>query len=1060
MQLNIRAFIFCVLLLSTAAALHAAGEIDINTATIEELDKLPGIGAAKAKAIVEHRAAKGPFRTVDDLQIVKGIGKERLDKFRNLVTVGGAGATSPRSSFVPQNSRSAPNSAPPRSPQSPPPVEKPAEADEIVSPADEYDPDDTDESPVSRTITPVDINTCDEAALDQLPWISPFVAKQIIERRTAEGGFKNPWELLNFLRYNKLRILVDSGLVNASVRGESPGNSEPPPKAPERASSMSWLFIGVAVIGIVFIAWFVLRRRDLLGDIAERALSKVNLRPRLALVSILSAAGAGLLTWVIVEQFVVRTATDRFDARREEMRRILHDRWSITYNVTDGSAPILTSSWRSTIKAAKKSEIRARFIADSATIARMDSGERGNFANIENAYSWAVGLGHKLGVEATFIDLRGLVPEMYFPPTIPREIRKPLKDALIADTRAVFDDLVPPVLAIEAKSGGREVFLIVGRSNIDDWGILINLVHLDALFLEHMKIGTGIDLICTATDTVVATTIWDGRPVVTTPELNVGLLRDFDWRPTQTLSPFNLQTATPEDLKVYLDLLAIANAEAIGDALAPCLGPAGQPYSSEEMRKIPGLDPSDADILSGLFFRENPETWEAGRSVYARPRVDGEIVELNGREFIVTTLEKLPRDVTLQFLVDRTAYVQEVAAIRWTAFGGVAIVFLLSFVGIQLVGHGIVRPVYRLDSAIGKVGQGDLTPNLDSYGRDELSRIATGFNHMVVSIKERLQLESAFRKYVPGAVVREAAKGQATLGGSLHTCSIMFADVRGFTHASQLLPASEVVRLLNLYFVPVVEEVIASGGVVDKFIGDAVLAVWGAPEPVDDYADRAIAAAIKMQERIYEINNERARLGQMQLFFGIGIATGEVLAGHVGTPERTDWTVIGSDVNLSQRISSKAWPYRIFISDRTLYSLRNPVPVKEYQSLALKGFAQPVAIHAVIWYQGHSGPLLSENDPGGWHLWNGTSVEGPFTLEELIRTPGFSVVALIARLGEEWIPFWCAAKGLRIWSIKISEGIKGPFTLDDALEQAGSNPDALVRVQGDLEWRELKNFVA
>ena len=194
-------------------------------------------------------------------------------------------------------------------------------------------------------------------------------------------------------------------------------------------------------------------------------------------------------------------------------------------------------------------------------------------------------------------------------------------------------------------------------------------------------------------------------------------------------------------------------------------------------------------------------------------------------------------------------FLAEIEDLRLASYGTVGLVFILSFVVLQAVAAGLVRPIDRLAGAMAAVKAGEISTTLPLIGRDEFSEIARGFNGMMDGLRERIRLEGSFKRYVPAAVVREAAeKGEvARLGGELVSSSIFFADVRGFTSASEKLSPSAVVDLLNLYFVPFVVEISAAGGTIDKFIGDAVLAVWGAPEPCTDHAERAVSAAVKIQ---------------------------------------------------------------------------------------------------------------------------------------------------------------------------------------------------------------------
>lgn len=533
----------------------------------------------------------------------------------------------------------------------------------------------------------------------------------------------------------------------------------------------------------------------------------------------------------------------------------------------------------------------------------------------------------------------------------------------------------------------------------------------------------------------------------------------YDWRPSMSLSPVNLRTADDQVIRNLITNLALPNPDAIIVSLKRFMGPDGEPYSSS---KLADLNPEESQLLASFLFQHDPESWNDVRAAEAVPLQEGQTIITNGTEFIATSAGEVGDGVELIALVDRTSFLAEAASLRLTGYGAVGVVFILSFIGFQVVAVSLVGPIGRIERAMLDVTSGNLTATLPTSGRDEFAEISRRFNTMVVGLAERVRLESSFRRYVPDSIVREAAKtGEvARLGGELATCSIFFADVRGFTKASQLLSPRDVVDLLNSYFVYFVEEIEASGGTIDKFIGDAVLAVWGAPEPSGDHAARAVDAAIRIQEKILAANRAREAQNLPVMYFGIGISTGEVLAGHVGADTRADWTVIGSVVNLASRISSVAWAYRVLVSEKTRDLLHE---AKQYkfracEPLRLKGFDKPVTPYTVLWHDGHSGPMLAQNTAGEWYARSGDGSVGPFTLEQLVRIKDFSGETLVSRSGSDWVPWRKAARPFRVWLIQTENGPKGTFTFDEILAFPGNTAETLVRMQGDERWMELRIF--
>jgi adenylate cyclase len=222
-------------------------------------------------------------------------------------------------------------------------------------------------------------------------------------------------------------------------------------------------------------------------------------------------------------------------------------------------------------------------------------------------------------------------------------------------------------------------------------------------------------------------------------------------------------------------------------------------------------------------------------------------------------------------------------------------------------------------------------------------------------LTERVQREavvlSNFQRYFAPNLVEQIAsqKGAVQLGGSKRQVVVFFSDIRGFTSMSENMFPDEIARLLNEYFTEMVEVVFEHSGTLDKFMGDAIMALWGAPIPQDDDADRAMLAAIKMMEVLGELNAKWAKDGREQVRIGIGINCGEVFAGNIGSEQRLEYTVIGDAVNVASRLCSKAGPGDIIISEPFFRALGAPPSVEQLEPMALKGKAQAVPVYRVNW---------------------------------------------------------------------------------------------------------------
>ncbi len=232
---------------------------------------------------------------------------------------------------------------------------------------------------------------------------------------------------------------------------------------------------------------------------------------------------------------------------------------------------------------------------------------------------------------------------------------------------------------------------------------------------------------------------------------------------------------------------------------------------------------------------------------------------------------------------------------------------------------------------------------------DELEDLADGFNTMVDGLQERDKLKTTFGKYMTEAVMDHLMAGKVQLGGESLTATILFSDIRSFTSISEKMDAKALVSLLNEYFTEMVDVVIHEDGVVDKYIGDAIMAVFGAPVTKPDDALHAVRAAIGMRKALAALNEKLAQRGSPAIKTGIGIHTGEVVAGNIGSEKRMEYTVIGDAVNLASRLESatKELGVAVLISDDTYQLVKDHIEARAVKEITVKGREQPVMTYEV-----------------------------------------------------------------------------------------------------------------
>ncbi len=217
--------------------------------------------------------------------------------------------------------------------------------------------------------------------------------------------------------------------------------------------------------------------------------------------------------------------------------------------------------------------------------------------------------------------------------------------------------------------------------------------------------------------------------------------------------------------------------------------------------------------------------------------------------------------------------------------------------------------------------------------------------------KEKIKIKKMFSKYVSREVLAEILlhQNEVVLGGVEKEITVLFSDIRGFTTLSEATQPAELVALLNEYFTLMADEIMRHQGVVDKYIGDAVMAFWGAPLENTEQAHHAVLAARGMMEQLKKFNAKLAASGKHPIDIGIGIYTGPAIAGNIGSRERFNYTVIGDTVNIASRLEglNKEYKTNIIIGETTKRKLPNTIPVRELGTTLVKGRTAPLAIYGV-----------------------------------------------------------------------------------------------------------------
>ena len=263
--------------------------------------------------------------------------------------------------------------------------------------------------------------------------------------------------------------------------------------------------------------------------------------------------------------------------------------------------------------------------------------------------------------------------------------------------------------------------------------------------------------------------------------------------------------------------------------------------------------------------------------------------------------------------------------------------------------------------ASNKIEHGEFELDIEPRTKDEIGLLTTSFIQMGKGLSEREKLMVSFSKFTNKTIAQKAASGELTLGGENRNATIFFSDIRSFTAMSEKMQPNEVVEFLNAYMTRMVECVNQTNGVVDKYIGDAIMAVWGAPEtsgsPEGD-ALNAVTAALMMRDSLSKFNRERAGRGLPPVKIGCGINSGPVVAGQIGSEERMEYTVIGDAVNLASRTEALNKPFAtdVLITENTWKLIRDKIVVAEMPGVHVKGKTDAIKMFAVINLVGREGP--------------------------------------------------------------------------------------------------------
>ncbi|MBT3435465.1 MAG: adenylate/guanylate cyclase domain-containing protein [Nitrospinaceae bacterium] len=391
------------------------------------------------------------------------------------------------------------------------------------------------------------------------------------------------------------------------------------------------------------------------------------------------------------------------------------------------------------------------------------------------------------------------------------------------------------------------------------------------------------------------------------------------------------------------------------------------------------------NIFPGTYKGTN-DTWDSGIMMHSK-LFGGNVGNREFDQFLqINAPLKLNSEVVAILMINKFANPVAKAVIEKTTR------LVILTIGILIIGLGLfgglsarmLRLLGTLTQAADEVSAGNLDVTIpEPRSRDEVGRLAISFRHMIDGLKQRDFIRNTFGRYVSQEVVDEllTSPDGLKLGGELREITLLVSDLRGFTAMSSNMKPHEVIEVMNNYLSHMIDIITRFGGTVDEFQGDGILAFFGAPIKIEKGPDRAVACAIEMQKAMGVVNEDQRRRNLPELQMGIGINTGEVIVGNLGSEKRTKYSAIGTTINTAYRIESYTIGAQILISSSTHAYIKDIVYVNGTIDVQFKGLEEPLSVFDVTGIQGEYASSIPEKAPETFAALSPAIVVNFFALE-------------------------------------------------------------------------------
>lgn len=313
----------------------------------------------------------------------------------------------------------------------------------------------------------------------------------------------------------------------------------------------------------------------------------------------------------------------------------------------------------------------------------------------------------------------------------------------------------------------------------------------------------------------------------------------------------------------------------------------------------------------------------------------------NGDEKILGAFAKTATDLIVVSELPMSVVYAPSLLVKKSSYYILGLSLSISFFFIFLFSQSLTLPIEKLLEITKEIASGNFNVEAKKVikAHDEVGLLAEAFDDMTLGLKERDKVKSLFNKFHGTAVTEELLKNEVGLGGKRKNVTVFFSDIRGFTDMSEKNTSEEIVSMLNEYFEVMVHIINRNGGVVDKFIGDAIMAVWGVPNEGPDDAVNAVKACLEMRLALNKLNESRIDRNLVPIKIGMGLHSGEAISGQIGSSERMEFTVIGDAVNTASRIegSTKSFGTDLLISTEVVSRIGDMYLLTEAGSAKVQG---------------------------------------------------------------------------------------------------------------------------